>query len=56
MILAVLLLICRFFDENFGVLARAAGFVISGIAFVVANIIFARKIKRTCREVEHEEK
>ncbi len=56
MILAVLLLICRFFDENFGVLARAAGFVISGIAFVVANIIFARKIKRARREVEHEEK
>ena len=56
MTVVVALTVCRFFDENIGTLARALGFLIAGIAFVVANIIFAKRVKAEKMEVGHEEK
>ena len=50
-LLIALQLICRFFDADFGLLFRAAGFIILGAGFIGANVILRKKINR---EVQHE--
>lgn len=45
------LVACRFFDEDIGLLYRSLGFILLGSAFVTANVIFARRNK----EVKNEE-
>ncbi|MBR2426243.1 MAG: DUF2157 domain-containing protein [Lentisphaeria bacterium] len=50
-LLIAMQLICRFFDADFGLLYRAAGFIVLGIGFIGANVILRKKISR---EVQHE--
>jgi hypothetical protein len=38
-----LLLITRFFDSDFGFLARGLAFIIMGICFLSTNLVMARK-------------
>lgn len=45
------LVACRFFDTDIGLLYRSLGFILLGSGFVVANVIFARRSK----EVKNEE-
>lgn len=45
MFLLSLLIITRFFDDEFGFLARGIAFIILGAAFLTANLIIARKKK-----------
>ena len=44
-------LLCRFFASDYGLLFRAAGFIILGAGFIGANVILRKKINR---EVQHE--
>ena len=37
------LIVCRFFDADIGVLWRSGAFVLLGVGFIVANMIFLRK-------------
>ena len=39
-----LLAVCRFFDSDLGLLARSAGLIAIGLGFVIANIVFNRKL------------
>lgn len=39
------LVACRFFDTDIGLLYRSLGFILLGSGFVVANVIFARRSK-----------
>lgn len=41
-----LLLVTRFFDEEFGFLARGAVFIVLGACFLTANLVLARKKKQ----------
>ncbi len=45
MFLLSLLIVTRFFDDEFGFLARGISFIILGAAFLTANLIIARKKK-----------
>jgi len=42
-----LLLVTRFFDEEFGFLARGIVFIVLGACFLTANLVMARKRKQT---------
>lgn len=44
------LVACRFFDDDIGLLYRSLGFILLGTGFVVANVIFARKAKEAVNE------
>ena len=44
------LVACRFFDTDIGLLYRSLGFILLGSGFVVANVIFARKTKEAAHE------
>lgn len=45
MFLLSLLIITRFFDDEFGFLARGVAFIVLGICFLVANLKLAHKKK-----------
>ena len=44
-LLVAVLLSCRFFDDHFDVLFRSIGFIVLGLAFIAANIVFSRRVK-----------
>jgi len=51
-----LLIGLRFFDADIGVLPRAIGFILLGLGFIGANILFSRRLVRTKNaEVNHAE-
>lgn len=45
------LVACRFFDDDIGLLYRSLGFILLGTGFIVANVIFARR-NREVKNVE----
>ena len=45
MFLLSVLIITRFFDDEFGFLARGIAFIVLGISFLTANLIISRKKK-----------
>lgn len=49
------LIICRFFDSGIGLLERSIGFIVLGIGFIAANIIFSRRLSAR-KEVSNETK
>ena len=44
MAMIALLAVCRFCDSDLGLLARSAGLIAIGLGFVIANIVFNRKL------------
>ena len=44
-LLIAVILVCRFFDDHFGVLLRSLGFIALGLAFIACNIFFAHRKK-----------
>ncbi len=46
MFLLSLLIVTRFFDSEFGFLARGIAFIVLGAAFLVANLVIARRKKK----------
>jgi uncharacterized membrane protein len=45
LMLCAVLIACRFFDSNIGILERALGFIILGIGCIAANLFFSRRLK-----------
>ncbi|QSH42002.1 DUF2157 domain-containing protein [Lentisphaerota bacterium ZTH] len=52
MFLIAVQIIIQFFDSDVPILIRAAGFIVTGIAFLVTNIILSRKFKHVERTGE----
>ena len=59
LLVIVAFMTCRFAAEDFGLLIRAAGFIVMGVLFLVANVVFTRVRRRaktseavSAREVE----
>ncbi len=46
LVIIVVFMICRFLSSDFGLLVRSAGFIITGVFFLVANMLFTRKCRR----------
>ena len=46
LVIIVVFMFCRFVSSDFGLLERAAGFIVTGIAFLVANVLFSRACRR----------
>ncbi len=54
LLMCVLLIGLRFFDADIGLLARAIGFIVLGLGFIGANILFSRRLARAkSMEVNH---
>ena len=52
-----LLIGLRFFDAEIGLQARAIGFIVLGLGFIGANVLFSRKLgRKKSTEVNHAEK
>ncbi len=46
MFLLSVLIVTRFFDSEFGFLARGIAFIVLGIGFLAANLVIARRKRR----------
>ena len=46
LVIIVVFMVCRFVSSDFGLLERGAGFIVTGIAFLVANVLFSRACRR----------
>lgn len=56
LLMCALLIGLRFFDADIGLQARAIGFIVLGLGFIGANVVFSRKLGRAkSTEVNHAE-